>query len=582
MILSFTQTPEASSMKFSDLALQKQLLDIIEKKRYTEPTPIQVQAIPALLAGKDLIGIAQTGTGKTAAFLLPLIQKISGQNIQRTAYAPRALILAPTRELAAQIGDSCKTYSTYTQIKHTVVYGGVNQGPQVQSLQKGTDILIATPGRLIDLIEQKYIRLDHVTTFILDEADRMLDMGFVDDIRQLKPLITSNCQTAMFSATMSREIRSLAQDFLKNPVHVEIRQEDAQVKEINQELFYVEKNQKLELLLHLMKQDLNHVLIFTKTKAMADKVAKMLSKEKMHAEALHSDKSQAQRMRILEKFQKGKITLVATDIAARGIDVQSISHVINFDLPNDPENYIHRIGRTARAGASGTAYSFCDETEKGCLKSLERVTGKTLTIAKHPYHSEAAAQSLARSASRGGRFGGRSFGRRPEHGRRGAEGRERRPESRTRRPEGRRQGTGSRERNTEGRGPRPEGREERTERRPQRTENRGPRPEGRRQGAEGRGPRPEYRKPGTDGDRSKKSFTGQRAEGRTPRPEHRTPSTERRPEHRPQNTDRRPPQNTDKPRYGAEQSTTRKRIFREKAKGNFSDKKFSPGKKKRW
>jgi len=366
-------------------------LRAITREGYTTPTPIQTQTIPHLLAGKDLIGIAQTGTGKTAAFVLPLLQKLSTGKTQHGR--PRALVLAPTRELAAQIAKSCATYGAFTTISCAVVYGGVPQGPQVKALARGADILVATPGRLFDLMQQKMVRLDDVHTLVLDEADRMLDMGFVKDIRTLAAYLPKTRQTIMFSATMSRPVSSLANDFLRDPIRVDASPDTRTIDRIKQELFYVEKTQKLPLLLHLMGRRLDHVLVFTRTKAAADKVARALAKEKIPAQSLHGDKSQSQRTRVLEQFRTGKIVLVATDVAARGIDVDGISHIINYDLPNDPENYVHRIGRTARAGAAGTAYSFCDETEKDYLKAIERVTKLRLTHVDHMFHSEAAKNS---------------------------------------------------------------------------------------------------------------------------------------------------------------------------------------------
>jgi ATP-dependent RNA helicase RhlE len=391
-------------MNFNNLALNENIQKAIQETGYTQPTPIQEQAIPPLLEGKDVVGIAQTGTGKSAAFILPLLDKLS-KTAKASSKRPKALILTPTRELAAQIEESCDTYGKYSQSSYTVVYGGVNQHPQVRALKKGVDILVATPGRLMDLMDQGHVRLDDVETFVLDEADRMLDMGFIVDIDKIKPKLNNQHQTVLFSATMSKEIQRLTKKLQQDPVHVEIQTKQSAADNIQQKMFYVDKAKKMDLLLHLLKQDgMHHVLIFTATKRMAEKVAKDLTKHNIQATAIHGDKSQNQRTRALSQFAKKKTFLVGTDVAARGIDVEGISHVINYDLPQDPENYVHRIGRTGRAGAEGTAYSFSDETENDYLRAIYKVTGEFIPVAEHKYHSNKAQHSTIKAKRGGGNW----------------------------------------------------------------------------------------------------------------------------------------------------------------------------------
>jgi ATP-dependent RNA helicase RhlE len=390
-------------MKFSQLELNKNIQKAISQEGYTEATPIQEQAIPELLKGNDVIGVAQTGTGKSAAFILPVLQKLSEHSSPAQPKHPRVLILAPTRELAAQIQDSAKTYGRYTHSKSTAIFGGVNQRPQVKALQNGVDIVVATPGRLLDLLQQKKLFLDKVETFVLDEADRMLDMGFVKDIRQIKPQLQSKHQSLLFSATMSKQVSKLAKELLHNPVRVEVATEGKAADHVDQKLFYVDSGDKFNLLIHLLEQGLEHVLIFTRTKRKADKLSQQLKKKNYKAKPIHGDKSQNQRTKALKQFSDNKLILVATDVAARGIDVEGITHVINYELPNDAENYVHRIGRTGRAGNEGDAYSFCDEREKDFLKSIEKVLGEPIPVYEHKFHSEKARTSTQSAPGRGGR-----------------------------------------------------------------------------------------------------------------------------------------------------------------------------------
>jgi ATP-dependent RNA helicase RhlE len=365
-----------------------ELQEALKKQGYTTPTPIQAKSIPGLLQGRDLIGIAQTGTGKTAAFTLPILQLMQEQYPRRI----RTLVIAPTRELAAQIGESFATYGQFLKFKHTVIFGGVKQGRQVEALKKGVDILVATPGRLLDLLNQKLLTLQYVEFFVLDEADRMLDMGFIHDIKKVIALLPKKKQSLFFSATMSPEISALAKTLLHDPVHVEVTPQATTVEKIAQHLFYVDANNKDKLLLELLEQDhLTSVLIFTRTKHKANKVTQYLNKHNIPADAIHGNKSQTARTKALQDFKTGRIkVLVATDIAARGIDIDNISHVINYELPNEPESYVHRIGRTARAGAEGTAFSFCEAQERNYLRDIEKLTKQRIEVMDHQYHSNSA------------------------------------------------------------------------------------------------------------------------------------------------------------------------------------------------
>jgi len=379
---------------FADLGLIEPLLRALAHEGYATPTPIQNQAIPPLLAGRDLLGIAQTGTGKTAAFALPVLQRLAAEP-RGDARAIRALVLSPTRELAAQIAERFDAYGTGLSIKTTVIFGGVGIRPQMDALRRGVDVLVATPGRLLDLHSQGFVHLGHLSYFILDEADRMLDMGFFPDVKRVMRLMPAGRQNLLFSATMPTEIADLAGSFLKDPVRVEVTPPSTTVERINQHLAYVGKNQKRELLKHILcMPDVQRTLVFTRTKHGANKVVEYLQDNGFASAAIHGNKSQSARTAALEGFRTGSIpVLVATDIAARGIDVDEITHVVNFDLPNEPESYVHRIGRTARAGRDGVAVSFCDEEEGEFLKEILRTTRTTFEmLANNPFPSAEAEQ----------------------------------------------------------------------------------------------------------------------------------------------------------------------------------------------
>ncbi len=387
-------------MSFENLNIIAPLQQALAKEGYTTPTPIQMQAIPYLLQGKDLMGIAQTGTGKTAAFVLPILQRMSQDFKESIPGTPRVLVLAPTRELAAQIDQSFGTYGQFLRFRHTAIFGGVRQGPQVRILSRGVDILVATPGRLLDLMNQGFIKLKGVEFFVLDEIDRMLDMGFINDMRRIVSALPVKRQSLFFSATMSRQTDDFADRLLKDAVCVEVTPQASTLDCIEQRIFFVDQNNKYPLLQALFKeQDMDRVLLFTRTKHRADKIAEALNKSRIRADAIHGNKSQNQRTKAMRDFKAGHLqVLVATDIAARGIDVDDISHVVNFDLPNEPESYVHRIGRTGRAGASGMAYSFCAADERNMLRSIERLTRMTIEIADHPYHSETAKNAVGAAA----------------------------------------------------------------------------------------------------------------------------------------------------------------------------------------
>lgn len=370
-------------MSFKNLNLIEPLLKAIEIEGYTIPTPVQEQSIPIILNRKDLLGCAQTGTGKTAAFALPILQFLYEE--QESISGPRlikALILTPTRELAIQIEESFKAYGKFTGLKHLVVFGGVPQYSQTQALQRGIDILIATPGRLLDLVQQGFVRLRNIQFFVLDEADRMLDMGFVHDVKKIIAQLPKKKQTLFFSATMPAEIQRLADSILVNPERVEVTPVSSVAENVRQGLYFVDKKDKRSLLLHLLKsKSVSSALVFTRTKHGADKVTQDLKRAGVQAEAIHGNKSQQARQSALSKFKNRHIrVLVATDIAARGIDIEELSHVINFELPNIPETYIHRIGRTGRAGASGIAISFCDREEKEYLRDIQKLIRKTIPV----------------------------------------------------------------------------------------------------------------------------------------------------------------------------------------------------------
>lgn len=374
-------------MTFSELNLIHPLLNNLKKEGYEIPTPIQEQAIPSLLAGKDIFGCAQTGTGKTAAFALPILQLLHAKKNNADNHI-KALVLAPTRELALQIGNSFSVYGTSLGLKHTTVFGGVSQVNQTNALKKGVDILIATPGRLLDLMQQGFVKLNQIQYFVLDEADRMLDMGFINDIKKIIAKLPVKKQTIFFSATAPAEIMKLAGTLLHNPVKVTVTPVSSTTSLIKQSVYYVKKEDKRTLLKYVLKNSkIDHALVFTRTKRGADRVVKELNRNGIKAEAIHGDKSQGARERALNGFKKRSIqVLVATDIASRGIDVDKLSHVINYEIPEQAETYVHRIGRTGRAGENGTALSFCTTEEMPYLKDIHRLIKKNIdVVASHPF-----------------------------------------------------------------------------------------------------------------------------------------------------------------------------------------------------
>ncbi|MDR0907231.1 MAG: DEAD/DEAH box helicase [Rikenellaceae bacterium] len=409
-------------MTFKDLSIAEPILRAVDEKGYTQPTPIQQKGIPVALSGRDMLGIAQTGTGKTAAFAIPIIQKIWGEGRTDTVSATpttdaplaeptteattegkparrdrrgrnhgkqgasarpvRALVLTPTRELALQISECFADYGKYTGVKHAVIFGGVKQGPQTEQLKRGVDILVATPGRLHDLINQGFINLDSIEYFVLDEADRMLDMGFIGDIRRLLPMLPEQRQTLFFSATMPDSIVSLSRSMLSNPQRVEVTPAASTVDTVEQRIYFVEKPDKKKLLVDVLREEAdNTVLVFSRTKHGADNISRLLRKAGIRSEAIHGDKTQSQRQRALSDFKAGKVhVMVATDIAARGIDIDQLGMVINYDLPDVPETYVHRIGRTGRAGHTGRALTFCSQDEHMMVHDIQKLTGKKLDM----------------------------------------------------------------------------------------------------------------------------------------------------------------------------------------------------------
>ncbi len=413
-------------MTFDDLGLSPALLRAVKETGYEEPTPIQREAIPPGLAGRDLLGCAQTGTGKTAAFGLPLLaqlDKTAGDDA-----VIRALVITPTRELAAQIGESLTVYGKHLDLWHTVIFGGVKENPQIAELKRGIDALVATPGRLLDLMGRGFVDLSEVEVFVLDEADRMLDMGFLPDVRRIIAKLPAKRQTLFFSATMPPPIRKLAEELLHDPVSVAVAPVSSAADRVAQHLYFVDKGNKRRLLVDLLRrEEVKHTLVFTRTKHGANRVVKQLDREGIRAAAIHGNKSQGARTRALDGFRSGSLNvLVATDIAARGIDVEGITHVINFDLPNIPETYVHRIGRTARAGASGIALSFCEHEERPYLVDIERLLKQHLDrIEEHAYPPTEPAPPLTDLESRsrggaqrpGGQGGSRRGGQRPGGGR---------------------------------------------------------------------------------------------------------------------------------------------------------------------
>jgi ATP-dependent RNA helicase RhlE len=401
--------------EFTGLGLIEPLLRAVADEGYQTATPIQADAIPVLLQGRDVLGLAQTGTGKTAAFTLPILQRLFEAKKRVAAKAPRALILTPTRELALQIGDSFTTYGRNLPIRRTVIHGGVGQSPQVAALTRGTEVLIATPGRLLDLMAQNHCRLDAVEIFVLDEADRMLDMGFIRDVRKVVAQLPKERQTLLFSATMPEAVGELARSILHDSVRIEVTPQSSTVERIAQRVLFVHKADKRRLLADLMQDcGMERCIVFARTKHGADRVAEHLKKAGVPADAIHGDKSQSARIRALDAFRGGDLrALVATDIAARGIDVDGVTHVVNFDLPNEPESYVHRIGRTARAGTEGVAVSFCDIEEVPYLRDIEKTIRQPLPIdADHLCHAADIAHAHANPPQKQGRSGPKPQGQR--------------------------------------------------------------------------------------------------------------------------------------------------------------------------
>ena len=390
-------------MQFAELGLAQPILRALVSEAYETATPIQAQAIPPALARRDLLGCAQTGTGKTAAFALPILHRLAAAPASANGAKPRALVLCPTRELATQIGQSFATYGKHLALRSAIIFGGVNQNPQVQAIRRGVDILVATPGRLLDLMNQNLVDLTKIEVLVLDEADRMLDMGFIHDIRRIVAKLRTERQTMLFSATMPTEVRRLAEMFLKNPAVVQVAPVASTADAIEQSVYFVPRRSKAALLAHLYDHlSMARTIVFTRTKHGADRVVRHLHSRGIRSEAIHGNKSQNARQRALENFRSSKTpVLVATDIASRGIDVDGITHVVNYDLTDEPETYVHRIGRTARAGASGIALSFCDPEEVPNLKAIERLIRKPISVCKdHPaFETEAAHPQPARHAN---------------------------------------------------------------------------------------------------------------------------------------------------------------------------------------
>ncbi len=412
-------------MTFKELQLIDPILQALSAEGYTQPTPIQEQSIPILLSGKDLLGCAQTGTGKTAAFACPILQHLYLNKNQENKGKRKikALVITPTRELAIQIADSFTTYGKFTGLKNTAIFGGVKQGSQTKTLQQGVDILVATPGRLLDLMNQGFISLNNIEYFVLDEADHMLDMGFIHDIKKVIARLPIKRQSLFFSATMPADIVALSGKILGHPAKVSVQPEQTTAEKVRQAIYFTGKKGKPQLLVHLLQTEaIESVLVFSRTKHGANKIVKVLDKADVKAEAIHGNKSQSARQLALSNFKAGKTkVLVATDIAARGIDIDDMSHVINFDLPNIPETYVHRIGRTGRAGASGIAISFCDTEEKAYLKDIQKLIGQSIPIVKdHPFPDDGTdkpsprpgSQQKPRTQSRSSNSAGKSRGNR--------------------------------------------------------------------------------------------------------------------------------------------------------------------------
>ncbi len=462
--------PQTPLSDFHSLGLSEPLMRALVPLGYETPTPIQAQAIPHVMDGKDVLGVAQTGTGKTAAFSLPMLHRLGKQPRREGRRVIRALILSPTRELTAQIGESIRDYSQHQKLDHTVIFGGVKQGKQVAALQRGVDIVVATPGRLLDLINQGYIRLDHLEYFVLDEADTMLDMGFIHDIRKVIKLLPPRRQSLFFSATMPQNIQELADTILLDPVTVEVERRSSAAETVEQKVYFVRQAEKKHLLVDVLTApDVTSALVFTRTKYGADKLVRHLRKEGVRSEAIHGNKSQPQREKAMKAFKRGDLgVLVATDIAARGIDVDELSHVINFEIPNIPETYVHRVGRTGRAGAEGIAISFCnEEDERTYLRDIQRLIRKEVPLdTNQDYHNPLPPIPLDSGRSGGGRPDGQGPGKNKTGRNRkghGGQGKRRRPQGGGGGPKGQNgpgsqggQGNGNRRRN-KNRRRRPEG-----------------------------------------------------------------------------------------------------------------------------
>jgi ATP-dependent RNA helicase RhlE len=388
--------------EFADLGIIEPLCRALTAAEYTTPTPIQTRAIPELLGGRDLLGIAQTGTGKTAAFAVPLLQSLAQAGAPAGPGAVRALILAPTRELAIQIGDDCANYGRYLNLRYATIFGGVGQNPQVAALRRGVDVLVATPGRLLDLVGQRLARLDAVTALVLDEADRLLDMGFIRDVRRIVAALPRARQSLLFSATMPPEVAELAREILRDPVRIDISPQAVTVDRTDQHVVFVDSGAKRHALARLLRDpEVTRAIVFTRTKHGANRVAQQLDRDGIAAEAIHGNKSQNARQRALDNFKTGQSwVLVATDIAARGIDIDAVSHVFNFELPHEPESYVHRIGRTARAGASGIALSLCDASERPRLRAIEKLIRRPINVMQLDLGSGADARVEERTNAR--------------------------------------------------------------------------------------------------------------------------------------------------------------------------------------
>ncbi|MBA4336845.1 DEAD/DEAH box helicase [bacterium] len=408
-------------MKFEQLNIIPPILRALKEEGYETPTPIQEQSIPAILQRRDILGSAQTGTGKTAAFAIPILQIFNEeQRFDRGSRKIKCLIVTPTRELAIQIGESFEAYGKYLNIKHTVIFGGVNQHSQTKKLQTGVDVLIATPGRLLDLMNQRYVDLQYIKIFTLDEADRMLDMGFIHDVKKIISKLPQKKQSLFFSATMPPVIVDLTKNLLVNPIKVEVAPVSSAAETVKQKLYHVDKSNKRDLLIHVLKEkEIRSALIFTRTKHGADKVARFINQAGINAEAIHGNKSQNARQKALSNFKtKQTRILVATDIAARGIDIDDLSHVINYEIPNVPETYVHRIGRTGRAGASGIALSFCDLEEKSYIKDVEKLLNTSIpVITEHPFHLVSAPAPVKEQVRREYSTNGRNRSQKRWHGR---------------------------------------------------------------------------------------------------------------------------------------------------------------------